>query len=189
MNFLVKYATRNFLSQALCNKHGCLKCAQNNQHKSRIYEVKLGKRTIKVRGFEGEALNYILKYFKPNQIKATKDKETPVIRYKSFRKERRYFPDFYLPHRKEIIEVKSVLTLGLPYYEHNLRGCIKTIKSKKLACIEQGYKFTLLLVSQSGDVIKLPTSWETKSRKEISLWLKKNYAKEFRYDLKSLFPH
>jgi len=53
-------------------------------------------------------------------------------------KRRRYFPDFYLPRLRWVVEVKSTWTLfGRDWWAEN--------KAKRKACISAGYKFNFII--------------------------------------------
>lgn len=124
---------------------------QKTAHSYKI--VKLGKRKVRVQGYEKVALKFIVKVKNVpiNFIKVSMDDDVPTIRYTFKGKDSVYYPDFLLG-KKLLIEVKSTFTLY-----HNRQLFSKT-KCKAKACLDQGYYFKLLLV-QGTKVIELPKDW------------------------------
>jgi len=79
----------------------------------------------RIQGYENFIIDELLKTFSENQI-ITDKKDVPVIKY-YLQKQRKYYPDIYIPHLNKIIEVKSIWTLELNY----IKNMIKSIETKK----------------------------------------------------------
>lgn len=106
--------------------------------RAKDYVLPSGKK-IKLRGYEPNALDILLKTYGEEKIKY-KIKEMPIIKYVVKNKTRRYYPDFYIPLEKLIIEVKSTYT-----YNSN-----KTVNFlKKDACITLGYTYMFMIISNN----------------------------------------
>lgn len=105
----------------------------------------LGKRKVKVQGYEPQALDYIIrtKKVKPKDIRCGFESEMPTIKYQWNGKDRTYHPDIFVVSQNRIIEVKSSYTASVA----------KSLAAKRLACKEQGYKFTLLIMGEKGERI------------------------------------
>jgi hypothetical protein len=117
-------------------------------------KVRLGDRKVRVQGYEKVALKWIIKEknISPDKIKVSMEDNVPIIKYKYKEKEKIYYPDF-LVGKRLIVEVKSTFTLY-----HN-RSLFNKTKAKAKECLEQGYKFKLLLVQKNKKVIELPKNW------------------------------
>jgi hypothetical protein len=115
--------------------------------------VKLGKRKVKVCGFEKDALTYMLQFFKAKDIRITSDTDCPIISYDFEGKPKRYFPDLFLPKRNEIVEVKSIWTMGL---KSDTPTSWRMLQAKRRACLDQGYRFKVLaFTSYKKDIITI----------------------------------
>ena len=87
----------------------------NKQRKAmygrKSYILPSGKE-IFVQGYEPQALNQLFQYFTENEIIAGDATNIPVIDYYFNKKERRYFPDIWIPSINTIIEVKCDYTMN-----------------------------------------------------------------------------
>jgi hypothetical protein len=122
----------------------------NNRYRRKLY--KLGTKNIYVQGYEPQALDYLLSYYRPKDILhgATK---IPVIKYKHFKLDKVYFPDFYISKHNLLIEVKSHYT-----FLSSKEKFIVTRK-KALACLKEGFNYQMLLMGEKGPPISLPVNW------------------------------
>lgn len=148
---------------------GCPKC------KLRMRQVTLGKRSVLVRGYEDKALTWILKNteLKSKDINVHNEKTVPNFGYTFRGTKRRYFPDFFIPKRKMIVEVKSVSTLGLygNCYAKSRSELFYMTVAKGNAVKAEGYKFVMMLMSEDGTRIALPNGWMRMTRKDLALRL------------------
>lgn len=103
-------------------------------------EYKVGKKALTVQGYEGLALDAILANTSIEFKDIQSGTRTP-IRYTWKGKERVYYPDFYVPPKNLIIEVKSTYT-----YSRFKNLVLK----KRAACLEAGYRFILLVMNKDG---------------------------------------
>lgn len=124
----------------------------------KVKSYKLGNRTVKVRGYEPQALDYILaKGIAPKHIFVGHG--VPTVRYKYKGIDRVYFPDILLraPGKRDmLVEVKSTWTLQLDTAK---------ILMKKKAAEAAGYAFTLLVMTQDG--VRLDTDKELKRCRKL----------------------
>lgn len=144
---------------------------RKKQRKFKQYRYVLDDRELWVQGYEPQALNYLQKHFKAEDILTEYEKKVPVIRYKYGKKHRDYIPDIYIRNHNIIVEVKSTHTLGL--FHNKKRGWSMTC-AKALACKERGYKFVLLLMEANGNRLKMPKNWPVMKKKECAEWVKEN---------------
>lgn len=128
------------------NKHGvyhhlhvpeiaekCLGWHKNSWHE---YTLPSGK-VIKLQGFEPKALDILLTEYSEDEI-LYKRSDMPRLFYTDTgEKERRYYPDFYIPKDNLLIEVKSTYT-----YEASLEKNLL----KEQCAIDQGFNYKLMIL-------------------------------------------
>ena len=113
----------------------------------------LNGNVVKLRGYEPKALEYMIHRVGIPEGSIIADRENiPTITYTFLGKDHRYFPDFYIPKRNLIVEVKSVWTLA------SSRKVFNTMVAKASACLAQGFKFKLLVMKPNGEELKLPAT-------------------------------
>lgn len=153
-------------NRLLYSAAGCPECAKYSTVRYDFQEVKLGKRLVRVQGYEPTALKWLIgKGVKPESIKVFSERQVPEIPYAHRRKKRTYRPDFLVG--KRIIEVKSVWTL-LDQLEVN--------KAKALACADAGFEHRMLVVHE-GRTVKLPPEWVKKNAAWIEQWCRARLSK------------
>ncbi len=115
-----------------------------------------------VRGYEPQAFRYIVQ----SKLASKKElavRDLPVIEYRFRGKTCRYHPDAYIVSQNRIVEVKSVGTLGIKhrgtFFKGNASSLFKKTVAKHNACVDQGFKFSLLLMDEKGDRLRLPRNW------------------------------
>lgn len=113
--------------------------AQKNAKKYKVYTMPSGE-IRKIQGYEGFALDALLKLYNEEQIK-TERKDVPRIKYSVNNKTRYYFPDIFIPHNNKIIEVKSTWTAQCKN---------DNIKLKEEATKELGYEYELWIFDAKG---------------------------------------
>lgn len=133
---------------------GCPDCGfrlqQINTYKHKQY--KLGKRLIRVQGYESFALDYLLNLgIKPSQIVTDMDIKCPIIKMQDNSK---YYPDIYIKSLNKIVEVKSEYTLGVNKPILFYRVQFKGNQTKRA-----GFKFELLVFDYKGNKMKMPKNW------------------------------
>jgi hypothetical protein len=132
----------------LYSESGCPGCAKLSTTRFDFKTVSLGKRKVRVQGYEPEAIEWILaKGVAPEKIQVFSEGTVPEIPYKHKRKNRVYRPDLRVG--KRIVEVKSLWTLLI---------ALEINKAKAQACIDAGYEYRLL-VSNTTKTISLGSSW------------------------------
>lgn len=131
-----KREQNNLIKYGVCNvfeiKSVQEKCHKNNiksGHSYKNFISPLTNNMYRVRGYEEKAI-LILEQLEKNFI--ADDFKTPTIEYKLNNKNKKYYPDIFLPEENLIIEVKSTYWLN-KQYEKNL-----TIQKHVLS---QGYDF------------------------------------------------
>jgi len=130
-----------------------------NCSKYKVKPFKLGNKTVYIQGYEPQALRW-LKHntnLKPSQIIAGEMGKIPRIDYYYDNKWRFYYPDFYIPKKKIIVEVKSTWTLLMNEWVFN------SIKAKREAVKEEQYKFSLMLMNDSEKI-------------KLNKWYKMDYS-------------
>jgi len=113
---------------------GILEEALNSGKRAKEVVLPSGKK-IKLRGYEPQVLDELLKSYQETQI-ITDIKLMPKIKYFDCSKERRYFPDFFIPSKNLIVEVKSSYTFQANYRINLL---------KKESCLKMGYNFMFII--------------------------------------------
>lgn len=153
----------------------CPNC-EGNSARNKI--VALGKRKVKVEGFEPIGIDFLLnKGVKASSIKVQSDGIVPSIEYK-YQGWHTHYPDIYIEDRNLLVEVKSPVTLGLttnnkkiPQVRHSWYKVVAKYKAAK----RLGYKYSLLVFLANGERIVLPKNWAELSYQEIRAYLKARY--------------
>lgn len=105
----------------------------------------LGTNVVNVQGYEHYALDWILGNTRipPSDILCGGDLRIPTVDYiGKNKKPRKYLPDFYIPSKNLIVEVKSEYTY--------LRG-LEINLMKKEACKRLGYRFIFMVMGRKGE--------------------------------------
>jgi hypothetical protein len=144
---------------------GCSDCYFESSGYKR-YSVKIQKRNFLVQGYEPVFLSELFMR-QPALFSEIKSGSTvPRVAYRGRSVttgamiDRTYFPDFYIPSKNLIVEVKSVYTAaGIPHEW-------KTLLRKRKATIEKGFNFKLALCSATRWET-IPENWWTLTRKEF----------------------
>lgn len=132
----------------------------------KVKEVSLAGSTLRLQGYEEQAIKWLMrnKNLKVDSIVTESTGSVPRVAYKVGSRTRYYYPDMHLPKSNRIIEVKSLHTLGIltgkKWYSNQM---------KAKACLAEGYKFTLLLMTAKGQRIWLPPDWYKRSRASVLL--------------------
>lgn len=130
------------------------------------YQYDFYGRRLTVQGYERQALEYLVANgFDPKALRSECEFGDGLrIRYSYGGKVRKYFPDIYCTETKTVFEVKSRATLGL--LNNKKRGWSMTC-AKALECHRRGYKFCLLLLTDSGRRTKLPKNWAKMKKADV----------------------
>lgn len=118
--------------------------ARTNMWKKKEYELPSG-RIVELQGYEHFALDILLKMYDEDQIVAddrNKDGGVPTITFDFKGQKCKFYPDFYIPHKNKIIEVKSTFT-----YEQD----IERNAAKILSTSQQGYKIEYWFFEDDGE--------------------------------------
>jgi hypothetical protein len=138
------------MRKTMLRKFGCEHALQNKelflkQQKKALGRrpYKLGDQTVFVQGYEPLALDWVQLHIgiDPSDILCGSKKEIPSIRYYWQRKTRIYYPDFYVPSRNAIVEVKSTYSYQMTKQQ---------VIAKAKACKDAGYKFILMVMNPDG---------------------------------------
>lgn len=177
----------------LQNTVSCPSCvrmlrAGNFTHKSALMkEYTLGKRLVRVQGYEPQALTYLTDVvgFRSKDIIVESEGGVPVVEYKTGKRHRRYFPDMFIKKDNAIIEVKSDYTLGMGKSRRH-RNCWNLNRLKAYACQAAGYQFSLMLIDAKGSYLRLPDNWPSMKMEAVQAYIKSMRAlgrsTEFKYD-------
>lgn len=143
---------------------GCMKGVAYGKAKA----VCIDRKVFMVQGHEDHVLRRLVKHHSVDDILNGAD--IPRFNYTFNKRECRYHPDFYLPKKRVVIEVKSKATMGLLLDSHQPFGKSKTLFDRlcaKAKAVEaKGYKFRLYLMDR-GHRIALPKDWYNMNRKVI----------------------
>lgn len=134
--------------------------------KYRQYEYDFYGRKLVLQGYEAQALEYLVEVggFDPADIKTECEFGDALnIRYKYGKKWRSYMPDIFIRNHNIIVEVKSKSTMGL--LNNKKRGWSMN-QAKAKACHARGFKFCVLLMTDSGKRIPLPKNWPLMKKAE-----------------------
>lgn len=148
--------------------NSCPACANT------LRSVKLGCRQVNVKGYEPQALKHLLSTgVKSKDVTVYNEGGVPSFRYKLYGTSRLFCPDFMVISKKQIVEVKSLATLGITdgFRDHKPGFLFAMTKAKAKAVLASGYRFLLLVMDKEGNKIKMPRNWLDLSRKEISDYL------------------
>ncbi len=138
-------------------KSGCPKC----KSKSRDSVTVGGKDFVVLSRPEKAALHHRVNTgIRAEDIFDQSSKKIPVF-FGDFMGMKRYLPDFYVPSKKLIIEVKSPSSFGIEgkYFEKALT-LVRRVQKRAKAVKTAGYKFKLIVVDE-GRVLRLPRGWES----------------------------
>lgn len=87
---------------------------------------------ISLQGYENFAMDILLKNYEEDEIiTSSKDESYPKIMYQHKNKTKRYFPDFIIPSKNKIIEIKSTYT----YRINLIQNIFKALAVRKLNII------------------------------------------------------
>lgn len=139
----------------------------------------MGDSKVLAQGYEHHGLKYLLKTNRIHNIEHSKGGNVPRIAYKDVHgKSRKHYPDFFLPKKNKIVEVKSIWTLGIVYTRVNVakgkpnRDLWYDQVSKYMAAKEQGYDYLLLVFDNTGNRLDFPKDWYNFGYNEIKRHLK-----------------
>lgn len=140
----------------LFQQKGCPKCS-----KKRTLRKIQGKQFLVESRAESTALTILLNTLKisAKEVLDRTSKQVPTIECRAGRM-KRYLPDFYIPKKNMVVEVKSPESLGIKgtfYYEKSTL-LIKRMQIRALKTIELGYKFRLIVV-EGNKKLKMPRDW------------------------------
>jgi len=133
--------------------------------KYKQYHYQFYGRQLLVQGYERQGLDYLVEAgFKPEDILTEGEfGDALKIRYKYRKRMRTYMPDIFIRGENIIVEVKSVVTMGLK--GRKKRGWSMN-QAKARACHDRGFKFCILLMTGSGKRIPLPKNWAFMKKEE-----------------------
>lgn len=109
-------------------------------------KVKINGKVFSVQGYEPQAIKYLVSIgCTVDNILVKSSEGKPSIKYTLAKREHWYHPDMYikLKNKWTVIEVKSVYTL----FSNNESTSYSRIQKKAKACLDQGYRFKLILVT------------------------------------------
>lgn len=151
--------------------NGCIKCFPKGANRFYKYTVKLGTRTVKVQGYEREALDYIQheKRIKPESISVASEGHVPVIKYEFQKVLRHYYPDILIG-KSTIVEVKSEHTLWKDWGKN-------VAKAKQVEAL--GFRFVMLVVQadrKTYAVAELPSQWYKEKQDTIKCYVQQIFV-------------
>jgi hypothetical protein len=132
----------------------------------KVRKVRLSGKLFKVRGYESEALKFMVNSgCKVANIKHTAAEGVPSIQYRVGDKCHVYHPDFYVKKDGNwyIVEVKSSYTAGL---RSDKNGLFNRLKQKAKATVDNGYRFILIVVGKNKQC-SIVKNLHTKKRRQV----------------------
>ena len=158
-------------SAATVEKHGCPACApRKGRNGNRLKTLAINRRTFQVQGYEGYAIEWLVKNtkIKASEIEVYASGKVPFIKWNDGKKDRYHFPDIYIKKLNMLCEVKSVSTFGLKAFKRSTpNSMFKSIRQKAIEALNQGFKYKMLLMKDNGERIKLPKNWFEMSLREL----------------------
>ncbi len=133
----------------------------------------LGERKVIVEGHEPVALDILVKRYKPSDIEVYSSGNVPLIRYVHKEKKKNHRPDIFIEKKNLIIEVKGPETMGIQnhgVFKKSSLALFNILKRKHRAVLEQGFKYKVMLITNEGNLIKLPKNWFDLKHEEIKNW-------------------
>ena len=154
----------------LNGKTGCPSCAKRKSKNFSSKQVSLAGRSVSVQGYEDVAIRFLVekKGFAESKIHVFSEGKVEPIEYEFKGRMKEYWPDIRVG--KTLIEVKSIFTLT-DDWEKNV--------AKAKACLKQGFRFKLLLVSK-GKVYVLPEEWIKWKAEKAEAFLRTKTLKKLR---------
>ena len=137
-NLIEKYGVRNVM-----HIPEVVAKAMKNAFKKKVYVFPSGNEVL-CQWYENYCIDELIGLgIKEEEIsmQLTDGRSAPIIKYDFNGRDCRYYPDFYIPHLNLIIEVKSDFTFDV---------AIDKNFTKRIACIEQGYKFQFWIYNNKG---------------------------------------
>lgn len=124
----------------------CPDCSNINNWKNctqtKDYTLPSGK-IVKYQGYENTALDILLMIYKEDEIEIHPNL---IINYKFNDKDKKHYPDLFLPKENTIIEVKSEFT----YFISEDKNIQKQLFAKAL-----GYKYEFWIISDNRDIYEI----------------------------------
>lgn len=113
---------------------------------SLAYDVKFGRKTYTVRGFEKFAFDYFRSMgLSSRQVVNSVHDGMPTFRYRG---SHLYVPDFYILKENLVVEIKSTYTLGV-----KSASVFRTVRAKAKAVEDEGLRFLLLVYDYEGNLL------------------------------------
>lgn len=178
----VVYINAKTKVNVICPTHGEFRITPNNllsgkgcnTCKNSLKQIQRKGKKFKVQGYEPQALDYMLSFgLKVSEIDCYESGNVPSIKT-SFKLDTHthsiHYPDFYIPKRNLVVEVKSLGTLGLEERtlgKYTPKQAFKLMQHKSKQAKKQGYKYLCLVMNKEGDRIDLPKDWDSISRSKV----------------------
>ena len=149
-------------------KHGCLNCSSASKIGSNNKLIfNFSGKTFKV---SSKAEYMALLYLKADGYTAEDIldytyEHFPIITYNYKKTNRLYIPDFYIPSKNLVIEVKGD-------FEINRKARYDLLLIKRKACIDKGYKFKLINIHRGLYRSKILKGWQNFSHEDYCKMLK-----------------
>lgn len=102
-----------------CQNPSVMKKLLSSLYKSKPYTLPSGK-VVQIMGYEDLALDELLKTYHEDDIVIDNTK-IPSFSYIEDSKNRKYFPDIYIPKENKIIEIKSTWTYNIHFEKNKIK--------------------------------------------------------------------
>lgn len=154
--------------------YGCPRC-DRSQYRRR--PVQVGDRTVMLQGAEPTAVRLLLdEGVEPDDFVFSTRHGKPTFRYRFDDRTRTYVPDFLLVSANQIVEVKSITTLG--FYDPDLYA---KVRAKTRSVLRSDYDFRLFVVHR-GRHLDIGRGWHRLSWPKLTERIKRRrHEQDHRY--------
>jgi hypothetical protein len=157
-SFRWKGLPTNMLKRDRCYCPSC----DPRYHKNTVKTITVKGTSLRLRGYEPFGLKYLLTRYRMDQIKSHLNGGAPHIQVNR----RKHYPDFYIPHRNLLVEVKSLGTIGAQS-KKMFKNAFQRLRTNRLKSLEQGYKYKVLVFDGSGNRVTMPKRWWELNTREM----------------------
>ncbi len=142
--------------------YGCPKCSLRRAASNAVRRKSVvldGKRFDGLQGYEPAALRWMTHNKNLSVTEIEPSSNAPVVDYvDADGKHRRHLPDFYIPGKNLLVEVKS---------DYTFRKALARNQQKCKFARSQGFRYVMLVLDRSGERLTLPKNWQNMKKTEL----------------------
>lgn len=152
----------------LCSVHGCLECARRESGYA-YTELRSCGRDFRVQGYEPHFIRYLARKDKASVKELAYGKDVPRFSYRDKSPntgkmtDRTYRPDFYVPSKNLVVEVKSTYTAA------GRKEWLTNLKRKRQSVLDAGYRFLLVVFDDEGNRLEVAKDWHMRSLSKATI--------------------